>query len=108
MKELNNPTDISPYIQGDKQTVVLFEMSGCPFCQDYQPAFWNFAEKYLKEYDLMRVLLDDDRNPLWRKYEIEAVPTVILFAKGEIKARIDSELGVGLTPGQLKTFADCF
>jgi hypothetical protein len=44
---------------------------------------------------------------LWKRYKIEAVPTVILFAKGEIMARIDSELGVGLTPEQLKEFANC-
>jgi len=105
---LTDPMDISLYIHGDRQTMVLFEMSGCPFCQDFQPAFWDFAEKYLKGYELLRVLLDDDRNPLWERYQIEAVPTVILFAKGEIMARLDSELGVGLTPWQLDAFANCF
>jgi thioredoxin-like negative regulator of GroEL len=105
---LKDPTDISHYICSDKQTAVLFEISGCPFCQDFQPAFWDFAEKHLQGYELLRVLLDDDRNPLWKFYQIEAVPTIILFANGKIMARLDSALGVGLNPGQLDAFADCF
>ena len=100
--------DISPYIHDDKSTVVLFEISGCPFCQDFQPAFWDFAENNLQGYELLRVLLDDEHSPLWKRYQINAVPAVILFAKGEIMARLDSELGVGLTSGQLGAFAKLF
>lgn len=105
---LADSDDISPYINGDKKTVVLFEMTDCPFCRSFQSAFLHFAKKRSEDFALLRVKLDAYENPLWQKYEIEAVPTVIIFAKGKIMARLDSKLGVGLTPGQLDVFANCF
>jgi thioredoxin-like negative regulator of GroEL len=102
-----DPENISPYVSSDKKTVVLFEMTGCPFCRIFQSAFNDFTEKRSEDCALLRVKLNDYDNPLWERYQIKAVPTVIVFAKGEIMARLDSELGVGLTPGQLDAFANC-
>ena len=44
---------------------------------------------------------------LWEKYGIEAVPTVIAFAKGEIVARADSVPGVGLSKKKWSDFCAC-
>lgn len=108
LTELADPHDISPYLSKNKKTIVLFEMTGCPFCRAFQSSFLDLAEKRSEDCALLRVKLDAYENPLWQKYEIEAVPTVIIFAKGKIMTRLDSKLGVGLTPGQLDVFANCF
>lgn len=106
--EIVDPDDISSYISGDKRTVVLFEMTGCPFCRRFQPDFQDFTEARSGACSLLRVKLDAYDNPLWEKYEIEAVPTVIVFAKGEIVARADSVPGVGLSEKKWTDFCSCF
>jgi thioredoxin 1 len=40
--------------------------------------------------------IDDDNNPLWERYSIDAVPTIIAFEKGKIISRRDAKMGVGL------------
>jgi thioredoxin 1 len=105
---LADPDDISLFISGDKKTVVLFEMTGCPYCCTFQSEFQAFAEKRAGECGLLRVKLDECDNPLWEKYEIEAVPTVIVFAGGEIKSRADAVLGVGLSRKKWADFCNCF
>jgi hypothetical protein len=46
--------------------------------------------------------LEDDDNPLWDEYSIEAVPTVIFFEESHILDRIDARLGKGLGEKQFK------
>lgn len=104
LTELADPVDISQFISGDKKTVVLFEMTGCPFCGAFQSRFNEFAAKRSGECELLRVKLDEYDNPLWQKYEIEAVPTVIAFTKGEIVARSDAVPGMGLSKKKWSDF----
>jgi hypothetical protein len=92
-----DPDDISPYIGGNKKTVALFEMTGCPYCRMFQGRFIDFAGSRPGEFAFLRVTLDDPNNPLWSKYEIHAVPTVIAFERSEIIARVDSILAFGLS-----------
>jgi len=94
---LADPGDISSYLSKDKKTMVLFEMTACPFCLMFQSRFLDFVAACSRDYDFLRVKLDDHRNPLWKKYEIKAVPTVILFSEGQIIARADSILALGLS-----------
>jgi thioredoxin 1 len=108
MAEIADPDDISSYVGGDKRTVVLFEMTGCPFCRRFQSEFQTFIGEHTGDCALLRVKLDAYDNPLWEKYGIEAVPTVIAFAKGEIVARADSVPGVGLSTEKWSDFCACF
>ena len=45
--------------------------------------------------------IDDDNNPLWERFSIEAVPTLIAFEKGEIVSRRDAKMGIGLIKSDL-------
>ena len=96
MQELHDPVDLAPYLAAEKGTVVFFEMSNCPYCLAYKA---RFAELAAQRPDLgfLRVQLDDPGNPLWERYAIRAVPTVIAFAGGAVSARADSMLALGLT-----------
>ncbi len=97
MTELLNPDDISSYIGAEKKTVVLFEMATCPYCRMFQPRFVELAGSRARDFNFLRVILNDPLNPLWHQYEIRAVPTVIVFAAGQIVARLDSVLFLGIT-----------
>ena len=45
--------------------------------------------------------IDDDDNPLWERFSINAVPTIIAFEKGEIISRRDAKMGIGLVKSDL-------
>jgi thioredoxin-like negative regulator of GroEL len=48
------------------------------------------------------VKVDDDDNPLWEEYSIEAVPTVILFEEGKVCRRLNGIFGYGISEKQLE------
>jgi len=41
-------------------------------------------------------MINDDDNPLWDRFSINTVPTLIAFYKGNIISRRDSKMGFGL------------
>ena len=97
LRELVDPADITAHVSGAKKTVVFFEMSYCPYCLAYKGRFADLARERSADVNFLRVKLDDPGNPLWSRYGIHAVPTVIAFAAGEIVARADSLLAFGLS-----------
>ncbi len=103
LKELADPGDLTAYIAGAKKTVVFFEMSYCPYCVAYKTRFADLVRER-PDLDFLRVKLDDPRNPLWARYDIHAVPTVIVFAAGEIVARVDPILAIGLPKKKWQDF----
>ena len=96
LTELVDPVDISACVSGAKKTVVFFEMSYCPYCVASKARFADLVRER-PDLGFLRVKLDDPRNPLWERYDIHAVPTVIAFASGGIVARVDSLLALGLS-----------
>jgi len=46
-------------------------------------------------------MINDDDNPLWDRFSINTVPTLIAFNKSEIIARRDSKMGLGLNKSDL-------
>ena len=73
---------------------VLFAAEWCPFCRRFSPIF----ESALTERGLPAALADmsDLGNPLWETFDIQVVPTVMVFKDGELIYRMDGVLGQGL------------
>ena len=101
---LADPADITAHVSGAKKTIVFFEMTFCPYCIAYKARFADLVRERSADLDFLRVTLDDPGNPLWRRYGIHAVPTVIAFAAGEIVARADSILAFGLSKKKWQDF----
>jgi thioredoxin len=74
---------------------VLFVASWCPFCTRFYPVFQAGAEKAGIAWASMDI--SDDHNPLWEIFNIEVVPTVIIFKEGKVVFRRDGVLGRGLS-----------
>jgi thioredoxin 1 len=103
MKEIENEDDLMRIFKTAGNIFVLFYASWCPFCRIFLPIFEKYARE--KRYDeFLRVRIDDEDNPLWEKYEVVVVPTVILFKGGKAQGRLDGILGAGLTEDQLRSF----
>lgn len=91
----------SLFSSGDK-VLVMFYADWCPFCQRFRPLFESATKSNsaasLKMY---AAKLNDDDNPLWERFSINAVPTIIAFDKGNIVSRRDSRMGAGLNDSDL-------
>ena len=83
------------WIHSSNRTIAMFYADWCPFCQKFKPFFEQKSE--VSKYKMISVKINEDDNPLWDRFEISAVPTIIAFDHGSIVARRDAKMGTGLT-----------
>jgi thioredoxin 1 len=103
MTEIESINDLNKILRGNGKVLALFYASWCPFCRSFLKVF----EKYDGTWGstkILRVKLDSEDNPIWAEFNIEVVPTVILFNGEKVEARLDGTLGKGLSEEQLKNF----
>ena len=100
MIKIDSEQSLNEELSKNEKVLALFYASWCPYCIRFVPVF-NKKVADFNAGTLIHVLLDDYDNPLWDDYEIDAVPTVILFEKGKVAKRLDGKFGVGLTQNQL-------
>jgi thioredoxin 1 len=105
MIEVNNKRDLDSKLRKNQSVLALFYASWCPYCKSFLKVF----DEALLNSDftcVIRVSTDDYDNPLWDDYSVEAVPTVILFNNGKVRARLDGRLGEGLNEKQFKMWLE--
>jgi thioredoxin 1 len=107
MITVDKKEDLDTLLSKNETVLALFYGSWCPYCINFVPAFdektVNFAFGRV-----IHVLLDDNANPLWDDYSIEAVPTVIFFENGYVNKRLDGKIGRGLNEKQLNVWLQNF
>ena len=75
--------DFEKHINGDKPVLVDFFAEWCGPCKMMPPALKQVKEKMGEQATILK--MDIDKNPGYaRKYEVQAVPTLIIFQKGNI------------------------
>ena len=101
MSKVNVESSLDEALKAKSKAVVLFYASWCPFSQRFLPTF----EKYSKSRpeSCLRIVTDD-KPRLCEKYEVDVVPTVLIFEKGKVKKRLDGGAGIGLSEKQLLEF----
>ena len=102
MKDLNQG-ELASATSG-KNSLILFYADWCYYCKSFIPIFEN-SIKNLNDNTVLigSVKLNEDENPLWDKYGIKAVPTLIAFSKNTIKDRRDAKMGIGLTKSDMES-----
>ena len=105
MDEITENRELNLILKQNKQVLALFCSSWCPFCRSFFPAFDKGIAKNRFER-VIRVFLEDDDNPMWEEYSVEAVPTVILFEKAKVSSRLDARLGGGLNEKQFREWLE--
>ena len=88
----------SKVLKNGNKTIVLFYASWCPYCTNFKPTFESFKIDNANKFG---ALIDEDENPLWDRFNIKLVPTVIVFENGKIIARRDAKNYVGLTKSDM-------
>ena len=87
----------------NSNSLVLFYADWCHYCSRFIPIFEEAIKKTDPKILVGGVKLNDDDNPLWDKYNINAVPTLIAFSNNSIKSRRDAKMGIGLTKSDLSS-----
>jgi thiol-disulfide isomerase/thioredoxin len=100
MIDASSQTDLDSQLKRNKRVLALFYASWCPFCRNFLPSFKRIVAKRSFECVVL-INMDDDDNPLWDNYSIEAVPSAILFDGGVVSRRLDSSLGDCIDDKQL-------
>ena len=78
---------------------VAFLAGWCPFCRTFGPEFE--ALEGSGPFHLGIGDLTDEGSPLWDRFNIEVVPTVVVFRDGVPTFRRDGTLGRGLSDADL-------
>lgn len=93
------PEEFDSKVLGDnKKTVVLFYATWCPYCANFKP---TFESAKIETANKVGAIIDEDENPLWDRFNIQAVPTMIVFQNGKIISRRDAKKHVGLTKSDM-------
>lgn len=90
----------SKVMKNSTKTLVLFYADWCPYCSNFRPTFEEISSD---NFQKKAVLLNEDKNPLWDRFSIEAVPTMIAFQNGNIIARRDAKKEIGLTRNDMES-----
>lgn len=107
------PRQFDTFLSLGQKSLVMFYADWCPFCQRFKPFFeQHYLEMNQKSsLKLYACKLNEDENPLWDKFFVRAVPTLIAFYNGQengnqIIARRDAKMGIGLTKNDLESIIE--
>ena len=101
MSKVSVESGLEKLVKSKNKVVVLFYASWCPFSQRFLPTFEKYSKS--KPENCLRIITDD-KPILCEKYEVDVVPTVLIFEKGKVTKRLDGAAGIGLSEKQLLEF----
>lgn len=91
-------------IERPAPVLVLFYADWCPFCQRFVPIFKERVADASIGAVAANVSHPDD--PRWEAYDVDAIPTVIVFREGSVVDRLDGVPGEGLSAEGFDAFLD--
>lgn len=80
-------------LKGEKPVLVEFYATWCPHCQRMQPVLEQFSKKTEDRLIITNLDIDAPENSsLVERYQVQIVPTILLFQDGEQVWRQSGEM----------------
>lgn len=70
-------------LQSEQAVVVDFWAPWCNFCRRLSPVIDRIEDKYGKDVKIAKLNVDDNKE-LTQKYEVNSIPTLMLFQNGKV------------------------
>jgi len=86
METVNKPKSFHEYINEDKPVLVDFYADWCGPCKVVHPILEELKTKMNDEVIILKINVDKNAK-MSAKYQIQSIPTLILFRNGKIKWR---------------------
>lgn len=101
--ELKTPNDLyKPILNGDK-IVAFFYWKSCNPCKMVKKPFEDIAKEF-EDSDILFIKIEMENESVFDKFEIQTVPTFIMFMDGKLfNFRLDSS-GIGKLREYIKMF----
>tara|TARA_B100002003_G_scaffold238594_1_gene257006 strand:- start:997 stop:1359 length:363 start_codon:yes stop_codon:yes gene_type:complete len=104
MIEVTEDTFSEKLLGNSKTVVTLFYTTYCPYVKKFWPIFEKYSQNSNIEYAITDIT--DDDNPLWDKYKVTEVPTIVAFKEGREISRRNATPGFGLTEDDMLDLLD--
>ncbi len=88
------------------KTIVLFRADWCPYCRRFKPIFDSYEGK--TGAALAEAVVNEDEDPLWDRYNITVVPTIVAFQNGKEVARKSGKPAMGLSKDDMEALLKQF
>jgi thioredoxin len=93
-------------LKASGEVAVCFLAGWCPFCRDFLPSF--AALETGDRFELAIADISDESSPLWERFSIDIVPTIVAFRNGRSFWRKDGISGYGLDDKDLAALRSAF
>lgn len=77
-----NQNTLHEMINKGQDILVEFWAPWCKYCRRIEPAYEQIAKEYAEKLKVVRINMDDDES-LWKEENLELIPTLRLYRKGQ-------------------------
>ena len=78
-----NSAQLAELVASKKTVLVDFWAPWCPHCRKINPIYEQIAEEYADMFEIVKLDMDED-DRLWDDLNVELIPTLRIYANGEV------------------------
>jgi thioredoxin len=101
--DVTDATFDSDVLKSDKTVLVDFWAEWCGPCKMIAPVLEDIAKEHAGRIQIAKLNVDDNPN-VARRYDVMSIPTLLVFADGEVKKRLVGAKGKAQLLEELSEF----
>lgn len=98
LKVVKGIAELETILKTGGKLITLVYATWCPFCMRFLPVFRKYAN------DERFILVEDNNEEIADRYDVDIIPTVLIFENGQVIKRLDGVAGLGLVESEFAEF----